>query len=232
MAVLLHQASRCCETILNTFKQLEYDITAIRKDLRIIEAFKRDNASYHEEDVMPYMTTSDIKCTAQSSTRSNSSNTTSQQFAKTCASSKHSNETVQATMKTKMLCSTWRQAIYMSSAQAPTLTIKATWRTRSSHHIRDGYWSDDDLDHGTEGTQTSLALRDATCSLHQQHATHNGSRHAYNTLHRPMGNRFQWQSCQSMGMRYVCITLQRDTKEVRSRSKKSKASTLIKPNLC
>ena len=78
MAVLLHQASRCCETILNTFKQLEYDITAIRKDLRIIEAFKRDNASYHEEDVMPYMTTSDIKCTAQSSTRSNSSNTTSQ----------------------------------------------------------------------------------------------------------------------------------------------------------
>ena len=27
--------------------------------------------------------------------------------------------------------------------------------------------------------------------------------HAYNTLYRPMGNRSQWQSCQSMGMRYM-----------------------------
>ena len=33
----------------NTFKQFEYDITAIREDLRIIESIKQDNPSYYED---------------------------------------------------------------------------------------------------------------------------------------------------------------------------------------
>ena len=87
-------------TILNTFKQFEYDITAIREDLRIIEAFKRDSASYYEDkDVMQYMKTRGIYV-------QRTIFNTFKQFEYDITEQKHSNETVQATMKTKMSYST------------------------------------------------------------------------------------------------------------------------------
>ena len=167
------------ETILNTFKQFEYDITAIRGDLRIIEAFKRDNASYYEDkDVMQYMKTRGIH--------------------------------VQRTSPY-----THHQGGLVERAHRTISEMAMTWIMASKAHKH--LWP--------------YAMRHAVYISNMLPTMALGS-HAYNTLYRPMGNRSQWQSCQSMGMRYVCITLQRDTKEVRSRSKKSKASTLVKPNLC